>query len=141
MARRPVVHDHEAGKRITTYIDERVRLANLTRQELYAKSGVSRDAVQSWIAGKWPPSRESGEKVATTLGVAYSDLLAAYEGKPRDELDDATLIAAFEWAINQVRGRQVPLDVRQAIAEAELARSTTRRRPVAEPPKARRRAS
>ena len=116
--RDPELFDVEAGQRMVVLFDRaRVDLGLATDAELWRKLGVSRDTAQAWMRGERPPSRDVGQRVASRLGMTYAQLLDAYYGV-QPQIDGATLVAAFEWAIQQVRAGQVPEGVREAVERA-----------------------
>jgi hypothetical protein len=116
--------DREAGKRLRGYIRERMARADIaTQDDLWRAAGIGRDTGQAWLRGERRPTPAAGAKLAAVFGETYFDLLRAVEGDGSD-LDDQTLIAAFEWAIEQVRARSSapsapPPEVSEAVAAAE----------------------
>lgn len=130
--RDPELFDVEAGQRMIVFFDRaRADLDLNTDADLWRKLGVSRDTAQSWMRGERPPSREVGQRVASRLGMSYADLLGVYEGSRPATVDGATLIAAFEWAIQQVRAGQIPPEVRETVERAHA--RNTERRPTRQP--------
>lgn len=118
--------DAEAGARMRRFFDRlRSDLDLETDAELWRRLGLSRDAAQAWMRGERPPSRDAGQRVAERAGIDYADLLAVYNGEEK-EINPATVIAALEWAISQVRSgewsatrgartRSAPPDKRAAV--------------------------
>lgn len=124
--RDPELFDVAAGRRMAEFFDRaRANLGLSTDYELWKRLGIGRDTAQAWMRGERPPSREAGDRVAARLGITYADLLAIYEGRQPAAVDGAALIAAFEWAIQQVRAGQVPPEVRATLEKA-AARSKRR---------------
>jgi transcriptional regulator with XRE-family HTH domain len=102
-ARDGEMFDTEAGVRMRRFFDRlRVALDLETDAELWRRLGISRDAAQAWMRGERPPSRAIGERVAERAGISYPALLAIYKGEEQ-VMGTATIIAALEWAISQVR--------------------------------------
>src|SRR5690349_10515585 len=80
-----------------------------TDADLWRRLTLSRDTAQAWMRGERPPSRDVGQRVAEKAGLTYANLLAIYNGE-EPEVDPATVIAALEWAITQVRqGEWTPI--------------------------------
>lgn len=75
--------------------------------ELSRRSGVGRDSVYAWFRGERMPSSDAGPKVARAIGSTYGDMLRAWESRDKG-LDEATVIAALEWAIQAVRSGTLP---------------------------------
>lgn len=124
--RNPDLFDLAAGKRMVDLFERaRVELGLENDAELWRYLRVSRDTAQSWMRGERPPSRDVGTRVAERLGITYANLLATYNGQ-EPEMDPATVIAALEWAIRQVRAGSVPPEVREAVERA-TSRSRGRR--------------
>jgi transcriptional regulator with XRE-family HTH domain len=126
--RNPDLFDLAAGRRMIDLFERaRVELGFETDADLWRHLGVSRDTAQSWMRGERPPSRDAGPRVAERLGITYANLLDSYYGR-EPEMDTATVIAALEWAIRQVRAGSgsVPPEVRQAV-EQVAGRSKARR--------------
>lgn len=124
--RNPDLFDLAAGKRMVDLFERaRVELGLENDAELWRYLRVSRDTAQSWMRGERPPSRDVGTRVAERLGITYANLLATYNGQ-EPEMDPATVIAALEWAIGQVRAGSVPPEVREAVERA-TSRSRGRR--------------
>jgi transcriptional regulator with XRE-family HTH domain len=118
------MENKESGERLRRYVREHMAHENIdTLMELARRSDVGRDTLQAWFRGR-RPTPQAGGKVAAALGVTYYELLKAFEGAP-DEFDPETMVAAFEWAIQQVRAGKVPADVR---AEVEKAHADSKRR-------------
>ena len=130
--------DSDAGARMRRFFDRlRSELDLETDADLWRRLGVSRDAAQAWMRGERPPSRDVGQRLAERAGLTYANLLAIYNGEEPD-VDPATVIAALEWAISQVRsGEWSPIhEVRTGVAppskraevETAAARSAAPRR-------------
>lgn len=127
--------DTEAGARLRTYIEERMAERQIASVSALAReAGVSRDTFQQWWIGR-PPARGTGTLVATALGVAYADLIAAREGarEPAESDLGAALLALTEelaqmrrereaWTrgvlavLRAYEGGQVPADLLDALA-------------------------
>lgn len=115
----------EAGARLKKYLREGMAKAGIeTYSELARRAGVGRDTIQVWVRGDRTPTTQAGGKVAGVFGDSYADLLRAWQGDTMS-VDEATLIAAFEWAIQQVRIAGVPDEIRR---EVEQARNKGQRR-------------
>jgi transcriptional regulator with XRE-family HTH domain len=137
-ARDGEMFDTEAGARMRRFFDRlRVALDLETDAELWRRLGISRDAAQAWMRGERPPSRAIGERVAERAGISYPALLAIYKGE-EPVIGTATIIAALEWAISQVRSGEwspmrpeqtasVPPEIRGRV-ELAAARSKAPRR-------------
>jgi hypothetical protein len=70
----------EAGKRLKAYVQDRMGMVGIaTLVELAERADVAYDTLHAWFRGR-PPTPRAGGRVAVTLGVTYSELLAAYEG-------------------------------------------------------------
>lgn len=120
----------EAGARLKKYLREGMAKGDIeTWADLAREAGVGRDTLQVWIRGDRQPTTQAGGKVAAVFGETYADLLRAWQGD-ETSVDDAAMIAAFEWAIQQVRAGQVPPEVRATIersrAGSKLPRPTRR---------------
>lgn len=129
--------DKLAGQRLRRYIEINMHRADIaTLSEVARRGGIGRDTLQAWMRGERQPTPGPGNRVAKALGVTYAELLAAWDGNPAD-LEPQQLIAAFEWAIAQVRAGMPPAKVYEDVAAAQL-ESASRRRPTRERPRARR---
>jgi hypothetical protein len=99
----------EAGKRLKLYVQDRMGMVGIaTLVALAEEADVAYDTLHAWFRGR-PPTARAGGKVALTLGVTYSDLLAAYEGGPpasgryvNDAELEALIQAAAEAAVARV---------------------------------------
>jgi transcriptional regulator with XRE-family HTH domain len=126
-----------AGKRLRDYMRTAMSRAEIeTVSELARRSEVGRDTLQAWWRGERQPTPLPGGRVAKVLGVTYAELLAAWDGQPAD-LEPQQLIAAFEWAIAQVRAGLPPPEVLEDVAEAQR-HSASQRRPRSAGPRTRR---
>lgn len=126
-----------AGKRLRDYMRTAMSRAEIdTVSELARRGGVGRDTLQAWWRGERQPTPLPGGRVAKVLGVTYAELLAAWDGSPAD-LEPQQLIAAFEWAIAQVRAGMPPSEVLSDVEQAQR-ESASRLRPRSARSKARR---
>ena len=108
----------EAGARLKKYLREGMAKAGIeTYSELARRADVGRDTIQVWVRGDRTPTTQAGGKVAAVFGDSYADLLRAWQGDTTS-VDEATLIAAFEWAIQLVRAGNVPPGVRKDVEKA-----------------------
>lgn len=137
--------DQAAGGRLKQAIHVARARANIAYDtELALRSGVSYDTLMNWYGGKTVPRGAELRKVAHVLGVAYADLMAAYEGRDPEPppLTDAIreLVASVEELVSRLdQALLVPsADGRALIAEyfATLdatPRARPRRRPRGSP--------
>jgi hypothetical protein len=96
----------EAGRRLKAYVHDRMGAVGIdTLVDLADRADVAYVTLHAWFRGR-PPTPRAGGKVALTLGVTYSELLAAYEGgQPaggryvNDEELQALIEAAAEAAV------------------------------------------
>lgn len=125
--------DRAAGKRLRNYIETAMYRADIkTLSELARRGGIGRDTLQAWLRGERAPSSGPGARVAKALGGTYAEMLTAYTGQS-DDPEPQQLIAAFEWAIAQVRAGYPPADVAADVARAQVESVRLRRRPRARP--------
>lgn len=105
----------QAGQRLKSYMLDRMSARGIdTLVELAEKADVAYDTLHAWFRGR-PPTPRAGGRVALTLGVTYSELLAAYEGAEqpggrfvRDDELQALVEAAAEAAVRRVLSRVEP---------------------------------
>jgi hypothetical protein len=70
----------EAGRRLKAFVHDRMGVEGIaTLVELAERADVAYDTLHAWFRGR-PPTPRAGGRAALTLGVTYSELLAAYEG-------------------------------------------------------------
>lgn len=111
------MESRESGERLRRYVRERMARQGIdTLMELARRSDVGRDTLQAWFRGR-RPTPQAGGKVAASLGVTYYEMLKEFDGAP-DDFDPEAMVAAFEWAIQQVRAGRVPADVRARVEKA-----------------------
>lgn len=135
--------DRAAGERLKRAIHvARARANILYDTDLATRSRVSYDTLMNWYGGKTVPRGAELRKVGLVLGVAYADLMAAYEGRDpepqplQEAMRDQT--EAIRDLIEAIRSTLPPPPdpiverAREAWPEAETsleqARSTTPRR-------------
>ena len=100
--------DKAAGRRMRLLFDRaKVERGFHYDQPLWDHLGVERCTAQAWMRGNNPPSHIKGAQVAAQLGMTYAQLIAVYEGRTDDAIDPRQLVAAFEWAIAQVRSEKL----------------------------------
>lgn len=97
-----------AGRRLKEYVLDRMGEGDVaTLLQLADEADVDYDTLHAWFRGR-APSPKAGGKVANVLGVTYSELLAAYEGRVvsatiRDDAELRRVIdAAAEAAVRRV---------------------------------------
>lgn len=118
--------DPVAGERMRKLLDRaRVNAGVAHLKQLYPLIGIGRDTAQAWMRGERPPSPRGGGRVAKALGMTYAEMMAEYFGAPAN-LEPRQLIAAFEWAIAQVRAGPPP-EVLHDVAQAEKSAARLRR--------------
>jgi hypothetical protein len=96
----------EAGRRLKAYVQDRMGQVGIaTLVELSERADVAYDTLHAWFRGR-PPTPRAGGRVSLELGVTYSEMLAAYEGRPlasgryvTDEELQALVEAAAEAAV------------------------------------------
>lgn len=77
--------DSAAGARLKQAIHvARARANILYDTDLAVRAGVHYDTLMNWFSGKTVPRGSELRKVGQVLGVAYADLMAAYEGRPAE---------------------------------------------------------
>lgn len=107
----------EAGKRLRAYIQDRMSAVGIdTLVELAETADVAYDTLHAWFRGR-PPTPRAGGKVAATLKVAYTDLLAAYEGTTQAGgrfVKDDELVALVEEAVARALARETAEDPRDS---------------------------
>jgi hypothetical protein len=70
----------EAGKRLRAFVLDRMGVVGIpTLVALAEQADIAYDTLHAWFRGR-PPTPRAGGRVSLTLGVTYSELLAAYEG-------------------------------------------------------------
>jgi hypothetical protein len=113
-----------AGKRLKAFVLDRMAVVGIaTLVELSAQADIAYDTLHRWFRGLAPAPRAGG-KVAATLKVAYTDLLAAYEGTTQAGgrfVKDDELVALVEEAVARALARETaedPRDIRIRRAHA-----------------------
>jgi hypothetical protein len=71
----------QGGARLKEYVLDRFPVTGLdSLVQLAEEADVDYDTLHAWFRGR-APSAKAGGRVAERLGVTYSELLAAYEGR------------------------------------------------------------
>lgn len=90
-----------AGARLKEAIHvARVRAGITSDTQLALRSGVHYDTLQNWYSGRTMPRAAALRMVADALGVKYSDLQDAYDGR---DPEPPTLVQAIESLISELR--------------------------------------
>jgi hypothetical protein len=108
-----------AGQRLKAFIEDAMAKAGVrSLVELSDRAPVSYDTLHAWFRGRAPTPKPGG-RVASVLGLTYSDLLAVYEGEERGGRfvrDDE--IAAI--ARQTMTGKDRPDGLRDGVAKFDL---------------------
>lgn len=120
----PKTKASEAGGRLKRAIHVARAKAGITSDmQLSMRAGVSYDTFMNWYGGKTRPRGAELQRVATTLGVPYASLEAAYEGRDPEPqpLQDAVrdLTGAVRQLVAEIRDdRERGKDAAEAILRA-----------------------
>lgn len=60
----------------------------LTQEDLAARLGLTRQAVQQWEAGEWSPGFARERRIAEVLGLTAAEVALA--GRPGNDIEDGT---------------------------------------------------
>lgn len=128
----------DAGQRLKVAIHvARARTEIPSDMQLAVAAGVHYDTIMNWFSGRTTPRPGEVRKVAGALGIAYGDLLAAYDGREPDPqpLSDAVhelVVMLREWLDGEREHRAAQNQAIAALLRAMAADiATPDREPVA----------
>lgn len=110
----------------------RARAGITSDMQLSLRAGVSYDTLMNWYGGRTRPRGAELQRVATTLGVPYATLEAAYEGRDPEpqplqdavrDLTGAVRALVAEIREERARGRDAAAAMLQAAAALPFPRN------------------
>lgn len=91
----------DAGARLKEAIHvARIRAGITSDTQLSLRAGVHYDTLQNWYSGRTMPRAAALRMVADALGVRYSDLQDAYDGR---DPEPPTLVDAIQELVAEIR--------------------------------------
>lgn len=95
----------------------RARTDYTSDMQLSRAANVSYDTFMNWFGDKTTPRPAEVKRVADALGVRYSDLMAAWEGRPIDPppLQDAIRELIEEIRLSRIQQHEATIELMRAV--------------------------